>query len=305
VVPLLSVKFHFSAPEGAARAPFPGAAWRGAFGYALKRTVCVMRPRVCAGCPFELSCAYPYVFETAPGRQAKVMRDAHATPRPFVLRLPKAVNGEGQGGEFELGMTLLGRAIDYLPFIIHAVADAGQGGIGRARTPYELNRVTDAVGGEIWTAGSNMTLQVAAVPKMRLAGQARIAVELVSPLRLVRNGSPIRPAELDGPTLAFAAVRRVALLRDGFAETAPPVDLNHLRELASHVSILDPHIEWSDHRRFSTRQNQGIVMGGITGGLVLDLTDAPGLSPFLETCEHVHIGKGVTLGHGEIVLTPA
>jgi len=305
VVPLLSVKFHFSAPEGAARAPFPGAAWRGAFGYALKRTVCVMRPRICVGCPFEMSCAYPYVFETAPGRQAKVMRDANAAPRPFVLRLPRAVNREGDGGGFELGMTLMGRAIDYLPFIIHAVMDAGQGGIGRARTLHELERVTDAAGAEIWTAGSNMTPQVAAIPDMRLGDQTRIAVDLVSPLRLVRNGAPIRPAELDGPTLAFAAVRRVALLRDGFDESAPPVDLNQLRAIANQVSVLEQELEWSDHRRFSTRQNQGIVMGGMTGRLVLDLASAPGLSPFLETCEHVHIGKGVTLGLGEIALTPA
>jgi hypothetical protein len=42
---------------GAGRFPaFPGSAWRGAFGHALKRTVCVMRLRPCAGCPLERSC---------------------------------------------------------------------------------------------------------------------------------------------------------------------------------------------------------------------------------------------------------
>jgi probable addiction module antidote protein len=84
---LLSVTFHFSAPEGPADVPFPGAAWRGAFGYALKRTVCIMRPRVCPGCPFERSCAYPYIFETAPGDQSSILRQADRTPRPVGSRL--------------------------------------------------------------------------------------------------------------------------------------------------------------------------------------------------------------------------
>jgi hypothetical protein len=305
VVPLLTVTFHFSTPAGAAGLPFPGAAWRGAFGYALKRTVCVMRPRVCAGCPFERSCAYPYVFETAPGGDARVMQGADRTPRPFVLRLPNAVRGGASGGgEFPLGMTLLGRGIDYLPFIIHALAEAGQRGIGRERTIYDLERVTDGAGEEIWRPGSNLAPQSAAPPNLKLGDLGLVAVAFVSPLRLVRNGAPIGADQLDGPALAFAAVRRVALLRDGFAGALAPIDFHDLRAKSEGARIVQRQLGWSDRRRYSTRQNQPITMGGIVGNLVLDRSGAPGVLPFLETCQFVHIGKGTTLGLGEVALTP-
>lgn len=305
MVPLLSIILHFSAPADAPDLPFPGAAWRGAFGYALKRTVCVMRPRVCAGCPFELSCAYPYVFETAPGRHARVMRLADTVPRPFVLRPRQIVRREGSRCEADIGMTLMGRAVDHLPFVIHAFAEAGGRGIGAGRTAYQLERVTDGAKGEIWRAGSNLAPQVAALPEPRLGDQSRVAVDLVSALRLVRNGVPITPDQVDGPTLAFAAVRRIALLRDGLAEALPPIDLNALRAKSEGVRLVDRRLDWSDRRRFSTRQNQSITMGGITGRFVLDVSAAPEVLPFLETCQLVHIGKGATLGLGEVAVARA
>ncbi len=305
MVPLLSLSFHFRVAPGLADAPFPGAAWRGAFGYALKRAVCVMRPRICAGCPLSSACAYPFVFETAPGVETKVMVQADAVPRPFVLRPPGMAVGDGEDRGVQLGMTLIGRAVEYLPYIIRALMDAGRRGVGRERAVHELERVTDGEGRPIWRAGSNLEPRTAAQPAPRLGEPARVAIDLVSPLRLVRDGAPIRPDALDGPTLAFAAVRRVALLRDGLAPSLPPIDLKHFRALARGARIAERNLDWSDKRRFSTRQSQSITMGGITGRLTLDLGGAPELVPFLETCEHVHVGKGATLGLGQITLAPA
>jgi hypothetical protein len=128
---------------------------------------------------------------------------------------------------------------------------------------------------------------------------------LASPLRLVRNGAPIRPEQLDGPTLAFAAIRRVALLRDGFARHLPAIDFKDLRAKCDAVRLEARTLAWSDRRRYSTRQRQTITMGGMVGTLVLDVAGAPEVLPFLETCEHVHIGKGATLGLGHISLTAA
>jgi hypothetical protein len=305
VIPFLSVTFHFAAPEGPANLPFPGAAWRGAFGYALKRTVCLMRPRVCPGCPFERSCAYPYVFETAPADQSTLMRQADRTPRPFVMRLGGRPQGDESSHGVEIGMTLMGRAIDHLPYIIHAMSEAGERGIGRQRLIHTLERVTDRADQEIWRPGSNLAPPGAEAPVGRLRPADRLSVQLVSPLRLVRNGMPVRPEDLDGPTIAMAAVRRVALLRDGFAPTLPAIDFQRMRALAAGVRLVERDLAWFDQRRFSTRQSQLITMGGMTGRLTLDIEGAPEILPFLETCEHVHLGKGVTLGLGEVALAAA
>ena len=69
---------------------FAGSAWRGAFGHALKRTVCVTRLRQCPDCLLYRSCVYPYIFETPPPLHAAKMRRYTAAPHPFVIEIPLA-----------------------------------------------------------------------------------------------------------------------------------------------------------------------------------------------------------------------
>jgi hypothetical protein len=67
------------APESDVRLqPYSGSVWRGAFGFTLKRLVCVMRMRPCTGCPLAAVCVFPRFFGGD--------RD-HDEPRPYVLAL--------------------------------------------------------------------------------------------------------------------------------------------------------------------------------------------------------------------------
>ena len=78
--------FRFRAPTRMRMPGYMGSAWRGGFGRALRRAVCVTGLPACPGCPFEASCIYPYLFETAPGGH------------PPLPTLPSPASGEGQGG---------------------------------------------------------------------------------------------------------------------------------------------------------------------------------------------------------------
>jgi hypothetical protein len=95
----------------AARLPaFSGSTLRGAFGFALKRAVCVMSHRDCPRCLVRSRCIYPYVFETSAPADSKLAHQQNA-PHPFTLDPPAGAWEEerqgdrerGRGGEGETG----------------------------------------------------------------------------------------------------------------------------------------------------------------------------------------------------------
>lgn len=303
MLPIVVLRFQF-VPSDSFRPPsFPEATWRGAFGYALKRAVCLTRLRACAGCAYEFTCAYPFIFETRPGPNASILRDADRTPHPFILRVP-ADDMSNESRYVEIEMVLVGPAIGHAPTVIHALGEAARRGIGKARKSLTLESVVDLDGAEIWRPGSNLAPVEPrlAAPARKFPGLAHIT--LVSPLRLVRQGEPVAPESLDGPTLAFAAARRVGLLVSLFGN-GPAMDFGALKAEAETVRIVDRDLAFTDRRRFSTRQDRLITYGGLTGGLTLDLSRAPGIAACLDTCQTVHVGKGATLGYGRIALGAA
>jgi hypothetical protein len=122
---------------------FQGSAWRGAFGRALKSTVCVTRLEDCAACLLLRGCAYPYIFETPPSDEARKLRRYPAAPHPFVLDLPWSEGGGSHA--YVLGVNLFGHAHRYLPYIVYALSGAGAAGIGAKRTAFALIEVQQRV----------------------------------------------------------------------------------------------------------------------------------------------------------------
>ena len=302
MLPVVVLRFRFAAPDAFRPSAFPEAAWRGAFGYALKRAVCLTRLRACAGCAYEFTCAYPFIFETRPGPDPSILRGADRTPHPYILRVPAADVSDTAHVKVEI--VLVGHAARHLPSVIHAFGEAARRGIGTARQTLALEAVTDSEGAEVWRPGSNLAPVEFHAPASMGRTSNPANVTLVSPLRLVRHGGPVSPDSLDGPTLAFAAVRRVGLLASCFGG-GTELDFKALKAEAERVVIIGRNLGWADRRRFSTRQGRLITYGGITGRLTLDLSKAPGVAACLEVCQTVHVGKGATLGYGQIELAAA
>jgi len=128
IIPIKTYRFYFAA-DGAIRLPdFPGSACRGAFGHALKKTVCVVRNTPCNQCLLKNACAYSYLFETPPSANSEKMRKYTAAPHPFVLQFP--MTPATSDSTYTLDVILFGHGQRYFPYIIHALQTAGQNGIG-------------------------------------------------------------------------------------------------------------------------------------------------------------------------------
>jgi len=124
--------------------PFKGSTLRGGFGSVLKHSVCVEKRMECAQCQHRYKCIYSYVFETpVPKEEKEVKRSKDKyVPHPFVIEPPLDKRQfYGIEDELDFHLILVGRAADYIPYIIFAFEELGRIGIGKDKGKYSLEKV--------------------------------------------------------------------------------------------------------------------------------------------------------------------
>src|SRR5208283_2729198 len=112
---------------------------RGAFGMAFRRLVCIPQCRDVRQCPLGATCPYRIIFEPAPPPGAERLSKNQDIPRPFIFRPPVSTATTYPPGEaFDFTLTLLGKAVDFLPYFILAFREVALEGIGLNRARCEL-----------------------------------------------------------------------------------------------------------------------------------------------------------------------
>lgn len=303
-LPLTRHRLTFAATASGRWPRYPGSAWRGAFGHALKRTVCIMRLRPCPGCPLQQSCVYPTLFETAPGEQAVKMRRYDRVPHPYVLQPSvAAVAGLEAGDRVRLDVTLIGSAAGHIAYVVKALQDAGARGIGPDRLALDLVSVAPVpVQGEPHVAEPDILppgLVAQAKPVTPPPSPDRVRVEICTPLRLQREGQLVGPANFTPGDLLRNLVRRVSMLRTFFTGQPLDADFAALKALSLAAAGTQSDLRWLDLVRRSSRQDTVMRMGGIVGRFDLDLEQAEPLWPFLWLGQWIGAGKGATMGLGQ------
>jgi len=308
-LPLGVYRFVFERAQAAGRRGFDGSAWRGAFGHALRRTVCVTRLPACEGCLLYRSCVSPYIFETPPPPDAERLRRYPAAPHPFVLVRPLA--DDPQRTDVEVGVTLVGHAVRQLPYVVHAMQRAGAAGIGRARVQHELAKVEQQVEGsnekgwcEVYRPGGLLETQASFEPQPPpMAGDVR--VRLLTPLRARRDGHLVGADAFTPGDLVVPLLRRVSLLSYFHTDRPLEADFKALVTGARAMRASHTDLRWHDWMRYSSRQRTGMRMGGLVGSFVLRAADAAPFWPLLWLGQWTHAGKAASMGLGRYRLEPA
>lgn len=138
------IRFREHIPPGGVsiaspRAGYLGSAWRGAFGHALRKAVCVTRLPACDPCVLLRSCPYPFLFESRTPPGAKKLTRYPRTPGPFVLEpADPRFDTLDRDGTLSLGVTLFGAANDHLPYVVHALEQAGRQGLTGRRVVLDM-----------------------------------------------------------------------------------------------------------------------------------------------------------------------
>lgn len=298
--------YHFrSVFEGPALLPpFKGSTFRGVFGTALKKVVCALKREQCTSCLLRDRCVYALVFESIP---AAGPGQGRALPHPFVIEPPLSEQTEFRSGDhFDFCLILFGWANDYLPYFVYAFQEVGALGVGRhikgKRGGFRLLEVISSEK-KIFSADDGLLTSIAPTDLVLepASGQndsdSSIRTVLETPLRLKFQNR--LHAELPFHVLARAMLRRVSSLENHFGGGEPVLDYRGMVSRAEQVRLTRSTIKWLDWRRYSNRQEQDMLMGGIVGEAIYQGNLAEFI-PLIRYCEKVHIGKATTFGLGKI-----
>ncbi|HOI94983.1 MAG TPA: CRISPR system precrRNA processing endoribonuclease RAMP protein Cas6 [Syntrophobacter fumaroxidans] len=293
--------------------PYLGSTLRGAFGMALLRSACALRRQKCPTCLLRARCIYSYTFETSPMNGSEADRRYGTAPHPFVLNLETGREGVQEAGStFHFGMTLVGRAIDFLPYFVFAFQRMGELGIGKGRGTFEVVRV--------WSLDSRDDPQeilyeneVLRMPgefpgldhALALSGSLssrKVRLRFITPLRLVYEGELCT----DPPrfhVLARNLLRRLNNLVAFHCEGNEGLCVGPLLDRAETVRLTDRSTAWYDWERYSKRQDKRMKMGGFVGDMTFE-GDLEQFLPLLVLGSWVNLGKGTSFGLGRYSLAP-
>ena len=299
-------RFHCSLQGDALLPPYKGSTFRGAFGIALKRAVCVARTQECPGCLLAGRCIYARTFEA--GTVDTQNRVKATPPVPYIIEPPLDTRTRfNQGEAFDFSLILLGEANASLPYFIYAFELMGEGGIGKKiagkRPGYTLDSVSS--GNDVIYDSISKKLRPSSAAAISLPAAAHdapetVTLELLTPLRLKHHNelSSTLPFHL----LVRALLRRISTLFGHFGSGEPPLDYKGLVAAAHHVETVASTLRWHDWERYSNRQEQAMLMGGLLGSVTYRGELAP-FMPLLETCQLLHLGKQTSFGLGQYHLS--
>lgn len=284
---------------------YKGGTLRGAFGYALKRIVCVHKRAVCDDCILEKQCVYGYIFDTSPPDDSEILSDHSDVPRPFIIEPPLDRNTYYRpGDEITFGLVLIGKAIELLPYFILAFEKLGEAGIGRGRGKFSLQKVesNDRV---IYPGNSETLLQepgilnVSDLPTDPNMNGKRITLRFLTPLRMKYQGRLTNSPEFH--ILIRNLLRRISSLAYLHCGITADMDPSSIIASVSDIAIESMDIHWYDWRRYSSRQEAQMTLGGLIGRVTYIGEMKPFL-PLLRIGEYIHIGKNTSFGLGKYVI---
>jgi len=284
-----------------------GSTFRGMIASSFRQLVCITQAPVCDGCILLSHCAYPYMFETfAPVDLPKPLQKRfQQAPRPYIFDVPLAYQGEST---LTLGLTLVGKAIDYLPYFIYAIEEASKKqGLGKSRVPYHLTKVTSCAGSDaavIFDAERGVVSEaVQPITLNDLYDQSdtdvdELTLEFLTPLRIKKYGK----IQKDESRINFYLFMNLLL---GRLDSLSLFHFTHqwapnctLRELAREVEVSAMDLHLQKLQRYSTRREQKLSLDGLVGKITFRGPLRQFL-PILKMGTYVHVGAGTAFGLGK------
>jgi CRISPR-associated endoribonuclease Cas6 len=328
------------AQEPALLPAFPGSTLRGALGHALKKAVCVMDHRDCSKCLVASRCIYPYIFETPfPVHITRMQKEKNA-PHPFTIDPPvfnrrikirkRVVDAVSTtpvakwpsyqkidvGDEIVFGLTLMGQAIDCLPFVVFAIHEMTQRGLGAGRFRFALNRVDWIVTADehktIYSEGSHRldppreAERLSHMVEARMADIStvdRLSLRFLTPIR-IKVANDLQP-QVDFALLVRNLLRRVSMLTAVHGDAELELDYRGLIARATEVKTASSDLRWWDLERYSNRQQTSMKIGGFIGSTIYEGTLIEDFLPLIVAGEILRVGRGTSYGLGKYEIATA
>lgn len=305
---LAYLRLHFKARGHLRLPPYKGSTFRGAFGVSFKRAVCIVQHGECERCLIRTQCAYPYIFDTPVDNAQGIFRGYSEAPHPYLIEPPLETKTDYTPGDgFAIGLTLIGRALNYMPYFIYTFQRMGDTGIGRGRGKCDLISGEALHADGTWQSVYDGASEVLQQDVPHLTAQdlihkeigSRIRLSFVTPTQL--KADRILQRGLDFPVLIRGLLRRYSALAAFHADGPPDINYADYIAAAENIQTTSHNLTWRTWQRYSNRKNSRMSVSGFTGGVVFE-GDMTQFHPLLALGVPMHVGKWTSFGMGQYAI---
>lgn len=299
-IPLIRVEIKLKV-EGVDQLPrYLFSPLRGLLGASLRRISCVARRfDSCLPCPLNQHCAYGYLFETPQSCRAERMKLYPYLPHPFAISPPYPAPS---ASSFPLGLTLVGRAIQYFPHFILALENAGRQGIGKKRVPFKLFSIKDIISQKELYEGKKLR-PPHMIDTIEASSAREVLFETQTPISLRYQGRIVQGREFAFHILVRNLLRRLSALSYFHAGQKLDLDFKGLIEKAHEIQMEEEDFQEVEIIRYSARTKKKMPLRGFTGRVIFKGELSP-FVPLLKFGEFLHVGKNISFGFGAYRLKP-
>jgi CRISPR-associated endoribonuclease Cas6 len=303
--PLLSARVKARATSDIIWNSFPGSVIHGIIGFELKNISCVMSHRTCEDCFLVHSCPYGIIYESPLPPNTERMRLYPQAPHPIRIVIhPWNKTALVKGQEFEIMITLVGKATTFCLIILLGLEKGFREGIGRKidgqRGTAEILTVTDLFTQNTKDWGQLKENYLNFLTGMTfsnrpLSDSNDLVIEFRSPTKIITDSKPnYSPTVRD---IISTLLRRIGNLSYFYGGISPELDFEGLLSTASALKYESEYKQIPAHR-YSSRQKRAIDIEGIVGKIIV--RDCPSeIAKILKAGEYFGIGKGTTMGFGD------
>lgn len=282
-----------------------GSTLRGALAMAFRRMVCTYGMRPCDGCPVQNRCHYPALFDTPNTTGDQKIRRMRNIPHPIVIEPPSYHPPRfHQGDLLPFEVVLIGNGIRFLPYLVYAINEMAESGLGKNRVPFRLVDVLDHQRRPIYSSetgilggnGQSITLEHL---MERFPHESSASLLFETPLRIKSKGALVSN-QFDIHDFLKQICRRISAMMH-FHESVEleSMDFNSLLDQIQPPHVDHAEIRWFDWKRYSNQQKCKMKMGGIVGSVMLHNIKKEWW-PILVVASQIHVGKGTIMGLGKI-----
>lgn len=223
------------------------------------------------------------------------------------------------GDELAFDLLLVGRAVEYMPYVVYAVSEMARRGLGVNRVPFDLGQVAvvdeHGLAQTIYSGGGQrITMPTQATKSLSELIQARLdqlrtnnivyldelRLNFRTPARIRVDGDLQQALSFD--LLVRNLLRRISLLAAVHGSSQLDVDYRALIDQASNVQTKASGLRWQDWERYSNRQRTRMNMGGFVGGIDYAGEAIQEFIPLIIAGEILHVGTGTTFGLGRYAI---
>lgn len=310
-IALSCYRFTVEAVEEMALPEYLGSTLRGGLGHIFRKIACP-GSRLKGECPIPAQCPYHLIFEPSPPPDAPALRNLEEIPRPFVIAPPLASGPVyPASATFSFELTLIGKAVPFLPYFIVAFKELGNQGLGRARKKFRLTRIAlvdprSDRAEPIYTAGDELVrtreakvtladCRSLAASLLTAGGLTTLTLSFLTPTRLKYQDHFVETPEFH---IVFRSLlRRLSALALFHCGTKLEVEYRGFITQAQTVQLVQNETKWVDWERYSSRQRERMFFGGLIGWATYAGDFRPFL-PYLLFGQWTHVGKNTTFGLG-------